>query len=442
VGCNSCSSGGCSPNGCKSNGGCSTGGCNRLNVFDWLSDMDLPTSFEEFDIVEIRFKGGRKDFFRNSNNLVLTTGDPVVVDVPNGHHIGYVSLKGELVRLQMLKKKVDNNEEIRTIYRIANEKDLEKFAAVQDLEGSTMYRGRSIIQELNLKMKLSDVEYQADRSKATFYYSADDRVDFRELIRKLADEFKVRVEMRQISLRHEAGRLGGIGSCGRELCCSTWLSDFKSVSTTAARYQNLSLNPSKLSGQCGRLKCCLNYELETYLDALKDIPTITKPLQLQKGDAILQKTDIFKRLMWFGFKNDNNWYPAPVERVKEILELNSRGVIVESLTVEEKAEQQKKVELVAQLEGNLERLDEKFKSKKKKKKKNKPGQASALVAVAPIGPEVKSNEPKPAATRTDNRTPGAGAGGNNNQKKRQQKRPFRDSRPPRTDQRPDKPVNP
>ena len=177
--------------------------------------MDLPTSFEEFDIVEVRFKGGRKDFFRNSNNIRLTTGDPVVVDVPNGHHIGYVSLKGELVRLQMLKKKVDNNEEIRSIYRIATEKDLEKLAAVQDLESNTMYRARTIIQELKLVMKLSDVEYQADRSKATFYYSADDRVDFRDLIKKLADEFKIRVEMRQISLRHEAGRLGGIGSCGR-----------------------------------------------------------------------------------------------------------------------------------------------------------------------------------------------------------------------------------
>ncbi|GEO03084.1 hypothetical protein AAE02nite_07480 [Adhaeribacter aerolatus] len=402
--------------------------------------MDLPTSFEEFDIVEVRFKGGRKDFFRNSNSLVLTTGDAVVVDVPNGYHVGYVSLKGELVRLQMLKKKVDNSEEIRAIYRIANEKDLEKFAAVQDLENSTMYRARGIIQELDLKMKLSDVEYQADRSKATFYYSADDRVDFRDLIRKLADEFKVRVEMRQISLRHEAGRLGGIGSCGRELCCSTWLSDFKSVSTTAARYQNLSLNPSKLSGQCGRLKCCLNYELETYLDALKDIPTITKPLQLQKGDAILQKTDIFKRVMWFGFKNDNNWYPAPVERVREILELNSRGIIVESLTVEEKAEQQKKVELVAQLEGNLERLDEKFKSKKKKKKKNKNGQAPALAAAATTVPEVKSNELKQNGARNENK-PQANGNGGQGQKKKQHKRPFRDNRPPRTDNRPDKPVN-
>ena len=330
----------------------------------------MPASFEEFDVVEVRFKGGRKDFFRNINHLSLTTGDAVVVDVPNGHHIGYVSLKGELVRLQMLKKKVDNSEEIRSIYRIATEKDLEKFEAVRELEGSTMYRARSIIQELRLRMKLSDVEYQADKSKATFYYSAEDRVDFRDLIKRLADEFRVRIEMRQISLRHEAGRLGGIGSCGRELCCSTWLSDFRSVSTTAARYQNLSLNPSKLSGQCGRLKCCLNYELETYIDALKDIPSVSKPLQTQRGDAMLQKTDIFKRMMWFGYRNDNNWYPVPVERVKEIISLNAKGVMVEML-VEESKEEIKKVTFVEQLEGNLERLDDKFQSKAKKKKKKK-----------------------------------------------------------------------
>ncbi|RDC66144.1 PSP1 domain-containing protein [Adhaeribacter pallidiroseus] len=334
--------------------------------------MDLPTSFEEFDIVEVRFKGGRKDFYRNVNSLPLITGDAVVVDVPNGHHIGYVSLKGELVRLQMLKKKVDNNEEIRSIYRIATEKDLEKLQAVQDLESNTMYRARTIIQDCKLKMKLSDVEYQADRSKATFYYSAEDRVDFRDLIKKLADEFKIRVEMRQISLRHEAGRLGGIGSCGRELCCSTWLTDFKSVSTTAARYQNLSLNPSKLSGQCGRLKCCLNYELETYMDALKDIPNVTRPLLTQRGDAVLQKTDIFKRLMWFGFRDDNNWYPVSVDRVKEILEINAQGKPVDTL-VPVVENPKKEVSLVAQLEGNLERLDEKFvKPKKKKKKKKNP----------------------------------------------------------------------
>ncbi len=402
MGCSSCSSGGCgtkssnadgSPAGCKSNGGCSTGGCNRLNVFDWLSDMELPTSFEEFDIVEVRFKGGRKEFFRNTNKINLITGDAVVVDVPNGHHIGHVSLKGELVRLQMLKKKIDNNEEIRSIYRIANERDMEKFNEVRDIEGGTMYRAREIIQQLHLRMKLSDVEYQADRSKATFYYSADDRVDFRDLIKKLAEEFKIRIEMRQISLRHEAGRLGGIGSCGRELCCSTWLTDFKSVSTTAARYQNLSLNPSKLSGQCGRLKCCLNYELETYMDALKDIPTVNRPLHTQQGDAMLQKTDIFKKMMWFGYKGDNNWYPVPVKRVQEILEQNAKGVTVEALLVEMPAET-KQNEFVAQVEGNLERLDDKYKSKKKKKKKFKKPEADNVGPQQPTEAQPRQ-QPRP-----------------------------------------------
>ncbi|MEL7146576.1 MAG: regulatory iron-sulfur-containing complex subunit RicT, partial [Bacteroidota bacterium] len=250
--------------GCKNNGGCSSGGCNKLNVFDWLSNMDIPVQ-DQFDIVEVRFKNGRKDFFRNHQKLDLVTGEPVVVDVPNGHHIGYVSLTGELVRLQIKKKKA-KEAEIRNIYRIASLKDLEKFESTQNKEMNTLYRTKEIVQKMGLQMKLTDVEYQADNTKATFYYSADERVDFRELIKVLASEFRIRIEMRQISLRQEAGRLGGIGSCGRELCCSTWLSDFKSVSTSAARYQKLSLNPSKLSGQCGRLKCCLNYELDTYVE--------------------------------------------------------------------------------------------------------------------------------------------------------------------------------
>ncbi|MFC5270468.1 regulatory iron-sulfur-containing complex subunit RicT [Adhaeribacter terreus] len=406
MGCGSCSSGGgCGTKvgGCKSNGGCSTGGCNRLNVYDWLSDMEMPTSFEEFDIVEVRFKGGRKDFYRNTNKIALITGEPVVVEVPNGQHVGYVSLKGELVRLQMLKKKVDNNEEIKSIYRIATEKDLEKLEAVKLQENGTMYRARQIIQELSLKMKLSDVEYQADKTKATFYYSAEDRVDFRDLIKKLADEFKIRVEMRQISLRHEAGRLGGIGSCGRELCCSTWLTDFKSVSTTAARYQNLSLNPSKLSGQCGRLKCCLNYELETYMDALKDIPTVNRPLQTQKGEAFLQKTDIFKKIMWFGFRGDNNWHPVPVARVKEIQKINSDGQQPENL-VEAIKEPSHKELLAAQLEGSLERLDDKFKSKGKKKKKKKPAGLQSLVEGVQRAAEIKQqNRPKVARSERPER---------------------------------------
>lgn len=330
--------------------------------------MDMPQD-DVFDIIEVRFKNGRKEFYQNPLQG-LVTGDAIVVDVPNGHHIGYVSLQGELVRLQMRKKGVKEDEEIRKVYRLASAKDLEKWDEVQNRELPTLYRTREIIQDLNLQMKLTDVEYQADNTKATFYYSADERVDFRELIKILAGEFKIRVEMRQISLRQEAGRLGGIGSCGRELCCSTWLTDFKSVSTGAARYQNLSLNPSKLSGQCGRLKCCLNYELDTYMEALRDIPEV-KVLKTEKGDAKLQKTDIFRKIMWFGFAEDTNWYALDVERVNEILAMNKRGEIPASLGEEE--EEVKLNEGTLFLNSDLEQLDSKYRSKKKKKKKKRGG---------------------------------------------------------------------
>jgi cell fate regulator YaaT (PSP1 superfamily) len=368
AGCNSCGSGvseGGVVAGCKNNGGCHTGGCNKMNVFDWLSNMDLPV-VDTFNVVEIRFKGGRKEFFANTNQLPIVTGDPVIVDVPNGHHLGYVSLQGELVRLQMQKKKVKNDENIKGIYRIATQKDLEKYQEVQNREMPTLYRTREIIEELKLQMKLSDVEYQADNTKATFYYSADDRIDFRELIKILASEFKIRVEMRQISLRQEAGRLGGIGSCGRELCCSTWLTDFKSVSTTAARYQSLSLNPSKLSGQCGRLKCCLNYELETYMDALKDIPSIEAPLLTLQGEAKLQKTDIFRKIMWFGYDDETTWHPVTIDRVQEILDLNQKGIKPESLSTDKLDESEN---MIQPLNNDLIKMDEKFKNKSSQKKK-------------------------------------------------------------------------
>ncbi|MDF9797372.1 cell fate regulator YaaT (PSP1 superfamily) [Catalinimonas alkaloidigena] len=369
MGCSTCSSGnGASVGGCQNNGGCGTGACNKMNVFDWLSNMDLPGN-NTFDIVEVKFKGGRKEFFRNTDDLELVTGDPVVVDVPNGHHIGYVSLQGELVRLQMQKKKIANNDDIRKVYRVANEKDMEAFHKVLNREMPTLYRTRKIIEELKLTMKLSDVEYQADNNKATFYYSADSRVDFRELIKILAGEFKIRVEMRQISLRQEAGRLGGIGSCGRELCCSTWLSDFKSVSTSAARYQNLSLNPSKLSGQCGRLKCCLNYELETYMTALEDIPELDAPLQTKAGPATLQKTDIFRKIMWFSYEKENSWIPLKVNRVKEILELNRKKISPDTLqdnAVSTQSEQDV-------LNNDLVKMDKKYQNQKKKRKKKKSG---------------------------------------------------------------------
>ncbi len=353
--------------GYNNNGDCSTGGCNKLNVFDWLSNMEIKSG-DSFDIMEVRFKNGRKDFYRNDQNLELFNGDPVVVDVPNGHHIGYVSLQGELVRLQMKKKNVEVND-IRSIYRIASTKDLEKYERIRSKEESAMYRSREILQGLKLKMKLTDVEFQADNSKATFYYSADERVDFRELIVQLASEFHVRVEMRQISLRQEASRIGGIGSCGRELCCSTWLTSFKTVSTSAARYQNLSLNPSKLSGQCERLKCCLNYELDAYKEALSDIPKIENPLKTAKGVAFLQKTDIFRKIMWFGYKDDHNWHSIPADRVKEIIEINKTGEKPATLFENELFEETQEN---AKINADLEAMDRKFnKSKRKKKNRNR-----------------------------------------------------------------------
>jgi cell fate regulator YaaT (PSP1 superfamily) len=367
AGCSTCNTTEGEVKGCNNNGNCGTGGCNKLNSFNWLTDMELPLD-TRFDIVEVRFKNGKKEFFRNSARYDLHNGDPVIVDVPNGHHLGYVSLQGELVRLQMKKKNVDDDDQIKEIYRIATEKDISKFREIIKKEQPTLHRTREIIQEQKLSMKLTDVEYQADGTKATFYYSADDRVDFRELIKKLASEFKIRVEMRQISLRQEASRLGGIGSCGRELCCSTWLTDFKSVTTTSARYQNLSLNPSKLSGQCGRLKCCLNYELDTYMDALKEIPELNKPLLTNKGEARLQKTDIFKKIMWFGYENENSWIPISISRVNEIIKLNEVGKRPATLK-EDNIDL--KDEVSEALNSDLERLDQKFKTKSKKKKRRK-----------------------------------------------------------------------
>ena len=347
-----------------------------MNVFDWLSNMETPSTRQYDAAVEVKFKGGRKEYYRNPHQIDLTTGDYVVCEMQTGYHIGCVSLQGELVRLQMLKKNIPFSDDLKVLHRVASQKDLEKHEQAIARDLTTMYRTREVVKELKLNMKLSDVEYQSDNTKATFYYSSDERVDFRELIKILAAEFKIRIEMRQISLRQEAGRLGGIGSCGRELCCSTWLTDFKNITTSAARYQNLSLNPSKLSGQCGRLKCCLNYELETYVDALRDIPQVEKPLETQKGRASLQKTDIFRRIMWFGYSTESTWYPLPIARVMEIQELNKKGIIPESFDLlEPMAERKETAKGLSSLNSDLEKLDKKFSDRsdrKKKRKKKKP----------------------------------------------------------------------
>jgi cell fate regulator YaaT (PSP1 superfamily) len=329
--CTSCSTGQDNgiPKGCNNNGSCGTdSGCNKLSVFDWLGNMRLPEGQVACDVMEIRFKNSRKEFFRNVNNLSLNVGDVVAVESSPGHDIGVVSITGELVRLQMRKKNVNaDNEEIRKIYRKAKQQDIDKWREAQSLEVETMYKARTLALRLGLQMKISDVEYQGDKSKAVFYYTANGRVDFRELIKVLAEEFKVRIEMRQIGARQEAARLGAIGSCGRELCCSTWLNDFRTVTTSAARYQQLSLNPLKLAGQCGKLKCCLNYELDSYLDALKEFPEIdNKKLATEKGYAFHQKTDIFKRIIWWSYTSEPDVFHAlSIERTKEIMRLNAEG---------------------------------------------------------------------------------------------------------------------
>ncbi|MBM3429398.1 MAG: hypothetical protein FJX99_00260 [Bacteroidetes bacterium] len=327
MGCANCSTASDgTPKGCKNNGTCSSGGCDKLEVYDWLANIALPAGQQPYDIVEVRFKNSRKSFYRNTSQLALYAGDIVIVETSPGYEVGVVSVTGELARIQVKKKSPNLKPmEIRKILRIANQEEIDKWIKGRSLEKELMYKARTLALNLNLEMKISDVEYQGDLSKATFYYTAEGRVDFRQLIKDMADHFKVRIEMRQIGSRQEASRLGGIGSCGRELCCTTWLTDFRSVSTSAARYQQLSLNPQKLAGQCGKLKCCLNYELDSYLDAIKSFPKNDNKLQTEKGDAYHFKTDVFKRLMWYGYQGETGLIALSPERVKEIAKLNKEG---------------------------------------------------------------------------------------------------------------------
>lgn len=376
MGCSSCSSGGGTPKGCKNNGTCSSGGCNKLNVYDWLGNMTLPEGQSPFDMVEVRFKNSRKGFFRNASNLSLQVGDVVIVEASPGYDVGVVSVVGELARIQIRKKAPDlKSFESRKILRIANDVEIEKWIKGRALEKDVMYQARSLAVNLKLEMKISDVEYQADLTKATFFYTAEGRVDFRQLIKDMAEKFKIRIEMRQIGSRQEASRLGGIGSCGRELCCSTWLTDFRTVSTSAARYQQLSLNPQKLAGQCGKLKCCLNYELDMYLDAIKDFPKSDVRLKTEKGNSFHIKTDVFKRQMWFANEGEMGLIALTPEKVKEILKMNKEGKIPKdlkefSIEIEDvKNTPEPGYENVVG-QDSLNRFENAFKKKKKKKKNN------------------------------------------------------------------------
>ena len=397
MGCSNCSTGGGTPGGCQNNGTCSSGGCNKLGVFDWLANMQLPVGQKAYDIVEVRFKNSRKAFYRNGKNFSLQVGDVVVVEASPGHDVGVVSIVGELARIQV-KKKVSNPKNLETpaIYRIATQEDVQKWMQSRELEKEVMYQSRTLAVNLNLDMKISDVEYQGDLTKATFYYTSDDRVDFRQLIKDMAEKFKIRVEMRQIGSRQEASRLGGIGSCGRELCCSTWLTDFRSVSTSAARYQQLSLNPQKLAGQCGKLKCCLNYELDSYLDALKAFPAAETKLYTEKGTSFHVKTDVFKRLMFFT-QEGGEFVALTPERVKEIMEMNARKEKPVSL------KDFAKVEIVVVEpaydnvvgQDSLNRFDNNF-NKKKNKKPNRP---------TPNAQQTPVKAAKPAEDKTETTTP-------------------------------------
>lgn len=308
-------------------------GCSKLDATDWLKDIDLPPSQKPFDCVEIRFKNSRKEFFRINTDYDIDQGDIVAVESSPGHDIGIVTLAGEACRIQMKKKGVDPGlETMRKVYRKARATDIEKWISSVEAEDNTMFRSRHAAEDLGLEMKISDVEYQGDGTKAIFYYTADERIDFRQLIKTLAEMFRVRIEMRQIGVRQEASRLGGIGSCGRELCCSTWLSKFRSVTTQAARVQQLALNPQKLAGQCSKLKCCLNYEYDVYVDSMKEFPDTKITLKTKKGIGIHQKSEPFKRMTWYAYEGDPmNTLAIPLDKVKEIISLNNKGKIPDKL---------------------------------------------------------------------------------------------------------------
>lgn len=373
-----CNSSGDSKGSCGSNitaDGCSKADvCEnsyKLSVFDWLSEVDQPTE-NRCNYVEVRFKNDRKHFYHNHDNLPIHIGSIVAVESNSGHDVGVVSLTGELVRMQMKKKKA-NLEEVLKIYRVANSKDIETWQNARKKEESVKVEARKIARNLNLSMKISDVEYQGDGNKITFYYTAENRVDFRQLIKDLAMAFRAKIDMKQIGYRQEAAKIGGIGSCGRELCCSTWLTDFRSVSTQAARYQQLSINPQKLAGQCGKLKCCLNYELDSYLDALSDFPSASTTLDTDKGKAFCIKIDVFKKKMWFTYEeNSSRWFDLDIKDVKKFIRENKKGNKIHSLEDFILTQEEEKTSDLIE-ENDVNRFEKKNRqSRKRHKNKRKP----------------------------------------------------------------------
>ena len=380
--CQSCSNSATGqPRGCQNNGTCGSDSCNKLTVFDWLSNMKMPSDQAPFPYAEVRFKNSRKGFYSIPENVSPSVGNVVVVEAESGYDVGMITITGELVRLQMHRKKVDiAKESFSKILRLANAQETDVWQAARDREAEVQKRAREMAIALQLEMKISDVEFQGDGKKATFYYTAEQRVDFRQLIKDMAMAFSIRIDMRQIGLRQEASRLGGIGSCGRELCCSTWLTDFRTVSTGAARYQQLSLNPQKLAGQCGKLKCCLNYELDAYRKALKNFPKPEIKLHTEKGIGVFQKMDIFKGVLWYSYKDEwMTWHELKVDAVNKIIEKNKTKETVTALedykevlvTLEDEIQFEKVVG-----QDNLNRFDklnvQHSKNRNRKKSKNRP----------------------------------------------------------------------
>lgn len=406
MGCGSCgvSTDNGKPSGCQSNGGCSSGGCNRLNVFNWLAEIPLSDFGKPYNIIEVSFnQGSRKDYFKNNTNIIFQKGEMVTVEGVGGFDVGQISLTGELVKLQLKKYSVTEDGIEKKVLRVSTSSDLDTYTHQKGTEKETLIRSRAIAKQLNLEMKIAEAEWQADGKKVTFFYTADARVDFRELIKVYASEFKAKIEMRQIGARQESAKVGGIGSCGRELCCSSWLSDFKTVNTTAARYQNLSINQTKLSGQCGRLKCCLNYELDTYMDALRGFPQNAESIELQQGRAFLQKKDIFKNLMWYSFSGSNKQYPLTIERVQEILTLNAKGEKPEELEAVEiqvkSKDPEKTVDMGFVNDVGQIKLSSLKGNNNKKRKKSGPG---AEAKGKPGEPNNRGNNPKGEARTGQN----------------------------------------
>lgn len=420
-----------------------------MNAYDWLVNLPISDAATACRVIEVSFnQGSRKEYYRNSTLQQFEKGDWIAVEGVAGFDVGEVQLTGEIVRIQLKKKGIDEyGGEMKRVLRPATDRDLELWKQNKARERDALIRTRAISRQLKLNMKMSEVEIQADGKKATFFYIADDRVDFRELIKILAGEFRVKVEMRQIGARQESGKVGGIGSCGRELCCATWLTDFKSVNTAAARYQNLSINQTKLSGQCGRLKCCLNYELDTYLDALQGFPENADMLQVARGTATLIKKDIFKNLMWYVLPDSNKQYPLTIERVKKIKTLNTQNIIPEELeavdvtTTKEKEIEPEFVDVVGHISlRSLEKNDKK--RAQQRQQQQRPQGAQQRPQITPqkgIVPPQRNNgaaQQQPPQKRVQ--PPQKPQGGNGAGNQPQQRRPQANNRPPRP-QRPNKP---